>query len=100
MSSEYIQALKIGTGLNTNQLVKAIVDARRAPTENALNEKNIPFEKDKEKIYNGDCHLDTDLEILIPDTYVTNISERLNLYKEINNYKDYCNKKAYCKKFH
>ena len=39
MSSEYIQALKIGTGLNTNQLVKAIVDARRAPTENALNEK-------------------------------------------------------------
>ena len=45
------------------------------------------FEKDKEKIYNGDCHLDTDLEILIPDTYVTNISERLNLYKEINNLK-------------
>ena len=27
------------------------------------------------------------MEILIPDTYVTNISERLNLYKEINNLK-------------
>ena len=46
------------------------------------------FEKDKEKINNGDCHLDTDLEILIPDTYVRNISERLNLYKEINNLKN------------
>ena len=46
------------------------------------------FEKDKEKIYKGDCHLDTDLEILIPDTYVRNISERLNLYKEINNLKN------------
>ena len=46
------------------------------------------FEKDKEKIYKGDCHLDTDLEILIPDAYVRNISERLNLYKEINNLKN------------
>ena len=27
-----------------------------------------------------------DLEILIPDTYVSNISERLNLYKELNNF--------------
>ena len=30
--------------------------------------------------------MDTDLEILIPDTYVSNISERLNLYKELNNF--------------
>ena len=27
-----------------------------------------------------DCAIETDLEILIPETYVTNISERLNLY--------------------
>ena len=26
------------------------------------------------------------MEILIPDTYVSNISERLNLYKELNNF--------------
>ena len=45
------------------------------------------FEDEKEHFYVKDCTLDTDLEILIPDTYVSNISERLNLYKELNNFK-------------
>lgn len=31
-----------------------------------------------------DCQIDTDLEILIPDEYVTNITERLALYKELD----------------
>ncbi|MEC7863595.1 MAG: TRCF domain-containing protein, partial [Bacteroidota bacterium] len=44
------------------------------------------FKDEKEQFYVKDCKLDTDLEILIPDTYVSNISERLNLYKELNNF--------------
>ena len=44
------------------------------------------FQDETEKFYVKDCQLDTDLEILIPDTYVSNISERLNLYKELNNF--------------
>lgn len=44
------------------------------------------FEDEKENFYIKDCNLDTDLEILIPDTYVSNVSERLNLYKELNNF--------------
>jgi len=44
------------------------------------------FNAEKEQFYVKDCQLDTDLEILIPDTYVSNISERLNLYKELNNF--------------
>ncbi|MEW6468532.1 MAG: transcription-repair coupling factor [Bacteroidota bacterium] len=31
-----------------------------------------------------DCSVDTDLEILIPDKYVSNITERLSLYKELD----------------
>ena len=31
-----------------------------------------------------DCQIETDLEILIPDHYVSNISERLILYKELD----------------
>jgi transcription-repair coupling factor (superfamily II helicase) len=31
-----------------------------------------------------DCQIETDLELLIPDDYVTNISERLSLYKELD----------------
>src|SRR4029079_19053803 len=32
-----------------------------------------------------DCTIDTDLEILIPDDYVENITERLSLYSRLNN---------------
>lgn len=32
-----------------------------------------------------DCTLDTDLEILIPDEYVENITERLSLYQQLDN---------------
>jgi transcription-repair coupling factor (superfamily II helicase) len=32
-----------------------------------------------------DCTIDTDLEILIPDSYVENISERLSLYSRLDN---------------
>ena len=31
-----------------------------------------------------ECTIETDLEVLIPDDYVSNISERLQLYKELN----------------
>ncbi|MDL2314660.1 transcription-repair coupling factor [Bacteroidales bacterium OttesenSCG-928-C19] len=32
-----------------------------------------------------DCTIETDLEILIPDSYVSNMTERLSLYKELDN---------------
>ncbi len=32
-----------------------------------------------------DCIIETDLELIIPDTYVSNISERLSLYSELDN---------------
>lgn len=35
-----------------------------------------------------DCQIETDLEIRIPDDYVSNITERLSLYKELDNLKD------------
>jgi len=44
------------------------------------------FKNEKQQFYIKDCALDTDLEILIPDTYVSNITERFNLYKELNNF--------------
>jgi transcription-repair coupling factor (superfamily II helicase) len=43
---------------------------------------------EKAKIIVQDCVIETDLEILIPETYVSNISERLQLYSRIDNLKD------------
>jgi transcription-repair coupling factor (superfamily II helicase) len=36
----------------------------------------------------GDCTVDTDLEILIPDSYVESIAERLSLYTQLDNCED------------
>jgi transcription-repair coupling factor (superfamily II helicase) len=35
-----------------------------------------------------ECQVDTDVEMLIPDEYVRNINERLNLYTELSSVKD------------
>ncbi|MHA6246424.1 transcription-repair coupling factor [Pontibacter sp. CAU 1760] len=35
-----------------------------------------------------DCNIETDMEVLIPDWYVSNISERLSLYSKLDSTKD------------
>jgi len=62
--------------------------------DEALNElKNSEFselyadEKAKQEFVK-ECQLETDLEILIPDYYVTSVAERLTLYKELEGVKD------------
>ncbi|MCX6333258.1 MAG: transcription-repair coupling factor, partial [Bacteroidia bacterium] len=36
------------------------------------------------KLFVSDFQIDTDLEIMFPDEYISNISERIRLYKELN----------------
>lgn len=43
---------------------------------------------EKARLIVQDCVIETDLEILIPDTYVNNTSERLQLYSRLDNIKD------------
>lgn len=43
---------------------------------------------EKAKIIVQDCIIETDLEILIPEPYVANISERLQLYSRLDNIKN------------
>jgi transcription-repair coupling factor (superfamily II helicase) len=40
---------------------------------------------EEKKDFVSDCTIDTDMEILIPDTYIESIQERLNLYQELDN---------------
>jgi len=42
----------------------------------------------KAKLVVPDCVIETDLEILIPDTYINNTSERLQLYAALDSIKD------------
>ena len=50
------------------------------------NTRNDNFkEASKANTFVKDCVIDTDMEILIPDVYISNITERLNLYKDLDN---------------
>ena len=40
------------------------------------------------KEYVKDFQIDTDFELLFPDEYINNVSERLNLYNELRNVKN------------
>ena len=42
------------------------------------------FPVEEERKFVNDCQIDTDMEMRIPDDYVTSISERLSLYKELD----------------
>ena len=42
------------------------------------------FPKEEKATFVRDCQIDSDLEMRIPDDYVTNIAERLSLYKELD----------------
>ena len=62
-------------------------------SSNEKNRNKIEFaiNEAKEEInrqdYLNDCILETDLALIIPDDYVNNITERLNLYTQLNNIK-------------
>jgi len=51
-------------------------------------EKPEPKEHSAVKSYVRDFQIDTDLEIMFPDEYISNISERIRLYRELNEIKD------------
>lgn len=44
--------------------------------------------KEAAKVVARDCTIETDMEILIPDAYVSNISERLGLYAKLDSIKN------------
>lgn len=46
--------------------------------------KELYAEELKTKNFIKDCQIETDFEILIPDDYITNIAERLSIYKELD----------------
>ena len=80
---------EIGFDMYMKVLDEAIAELREedsefaASADNAI-QYNSQFKQIKTHLYVQDCQIDTDLEILIPDDYIENISERLILYKELD----------------
>jgi transcription-repair coupling factor (superfamily II helicase) len=76
-------------GFETYQRIlnEAMIELRDAEfkdttvTQEKVEVKKTPW---SEKQYTSDFQIDTDLEIMFPDEYISNISERIRLYKELN----------------
>ncbi|MEM1260194.1 MAG: transcription-repair coupling factor, partial [Bacteroidota bacterium] len=73
-------------GFETYQ--KILSEAIDELKENEFKELYDEVEGEKEKVFVKDTQLDTDFELLFPDDYINNITERLNLYRQLNEVKD------------
>ncbi|MDX1753149.1 MAG: transcription-repair coupling factor [Salinimicrobium sediminis] len=71
-------------GFDTYQ--KILNEAIEELKENEFRDLYEGQEKE-DKEYVKDTQIDTDFELLFPDDYINNISERLNLYTQLNNLK-------------
>ncbi|WP_318312173.1 transcription-repair coupling factor [Flagellimonas crocea] len=73
-------------GFETYQ--KILSEAIEELKENEFKDLYDEVEGDKEKVYVKEMQLDTDFELLFPDDYINNITERLNLYTQLNDVED------------
>jgi transcription-repair coupling factor (superfamily II helicase) len=70
---------EIGFEMYQKILAEAMRELRTSDFKDVFKE-----ELERKKDFVSDCTIDTDLEILIPDTYVENITERLSLYTQLD----------------
>ena len=75
-------------GFETYQRIlnEAMLELRESVPANPVagEEEDKQVKEEIAKVYVSDFQIDTDLEIMFPDEYISNISERIRLYKELN----------------
>jgi transcription-repair coupling factor (superfamily II helicase) len=76
----------IGFDTYNRILTEAMLELKETEFSN-LYEKPEEASPDK-TVFLTDCHIDTDLELLFPDSYVSNISERVELYRRLDSIRD------------
>jgi len=83
----------VDIGFETYQKIldEAIKELKRTEFRDLFKE-----EISKQEDYVQDCTIDTDLEILIPDSYVESVTERLSLYTRLDN----CDSEDELQQFH
>jgi len=76
-------------GFETYQRIlnEALAELRNSETPEqtaGIVNEPVPDRNENATAYVNDFQIDTDLEIMFPDEYISNISERIRLYKELN----------------
>ncbi len=67
---------------------KIMTEAIEELKENEFKELYEEVEGHQEKVFIKETQLDTDFQLLFPDDYINNVTERLNLYTELNQIKN------------
>ena len=70
-----------------NRILNEAISELKEKEFSGLFEKPVETRPD-ETLFLADCHIDTDMELLFPDRYVSNISERVELYRKLDAIKD------------
>lgn len=70
-----------------NRILNEAINELKEKEFSGLYEKPAEIALD-DKVFLTDCHIDTDMELLFPDHYVSNISERVELYRKLDAIKD------------
>ncbi|MBT8305862.1 MAG: transcription-repair coupling factor [Maribacter sp.] len=73
-------------GFDTYQ--KILAEAIEELKENEFKELYDEVEGPHDRVFVKDTQIDSDFELLFPDDYINNITERLNLYTELNSIKE------------
>jgi transcription-repair coupling factor (superfamily II helicase) len=71
---------EVGFDMYHKILDEALAELRETEFEDLFANEKKEFVKE--------CQLETDLEVLLPNDYITNIQERLSLYKELDSVED------------
>lgn len=74
---------EVGFDMYQKILAEAIRELKSTDFKEVFSE-----EQDRKRDFVYDCTIDTDMEIMIPDAYVENITERLSLYTYMDNIED------------
>ena len=73
-------------GFETYQ--KILAEAIEELKENEFKDLYDEVEGDQKKVFVKETQIDSDFELLFPDDYINNITERLTLYTDLNQVKD------------
>jgi len=74
-------------GLETYQRIlhEAMLELRENEFKHLFKQEDENFPS---KQFTNDCQIDTDFQVLFPNTYISNTPERINLYRELDNISD------------
>jgi transcription-repair coupling factor (superfamily II helicase) len=66
-------------------LSEAVQELKEEEFKDILKSGSQSKQMEKDHCYVNDCHIETDYEILLPEQYISSVSERINLYRKLDN---------------